>query len=265
MQTKWQKQPMNWRKPIYIFPFRITEINVCLTRVPFNRWQSFQGFLTNGMLNSSHDACTVIYFHLLCSLKVCQPLHTASIWNGSLVSSVLYSWRNKVLKTVIYLSASRYSSSERGTSGPRHTTHTHVPQTNAIHWYRWRGLFQQGRGRWVGPWASRNGQKPVWWVCHIKIGPKLYETNKNQATERKGNIKWELFLSDNILHVVWGQGKSLECENTDSILSQKTFVQIQSRWAGFFQSWCHVTWAKQYLPRRATGSTNEMQWCLTHS
>lgn len=55
METKWQKQLIKWSKFIHSFSFRITGINVCPTSIPFNRWNSCQRFLTNGMLNSSHE------------------------------------------------------------------------------------------------------------------------------------------------------------------------------------------------------------------
>lgn len=58
--TKWQKQLINRSKPIHILSFRMTDINVCLPRVSFNRWKSFQDFSTNGMLNSSHE-CSHYY------------------------------------------------------------------------------------------------------------------------------------------------------------------------------------------------------------
>lgn len=60
MHTKWQKQLIKGSKPVPTFSFRMMEINVCLTRVPFNRWKSFQEFSTNGMLNSSHE-CSHYY------------------------------------------------------------------------------------------------------------------------------------------------------------------------------------------------------------
>ena len=55
MQTKWYKQLIKWSEPIHSFSFRRTGINVCLTSFPFKRRKSCQGFLTNGILNSSRE------------------------------------------------------------------------------------------------------------------------------------------------------------------------------------------------------------------
>lgn len=174
MHTKWQKQLITGHKPVHIFSFRMMEINVCLTRVPFNRWKSFQELSTNGMLNGSHE-CSHYYklppavLRRRSAFTNCSQLHLK--WHLGLGGIVFL--EESSTKNTNLLKCFKMYTIERAIHGSAaaYATNPHVPNTSTIHWHRWWGLLQYGPGRWAGSIHEGVAGGLVCWVSPVKMDP----------------------------------------------------------------------------------------------
>lgn len=227
MQTKWQRQLINWMKPIHIFSFRTTEINVCLTRVPSNRWEPSRGLLTNGMLTAPTRAA------LLQSSTCCAPRSAftywllCSVWSGS--------WACLCIPGEVKYEKHKSTWALQGADGQRElptapASLSHIPMfyTNTIHWHR----------RWSPQWGQEGGQ------VHGPQTDYLRLINIRQHKERKCKVKI-------IIHGSRPRRQAGTSEQGLSSDSENLCSNPESVWAGVSQPWCHVTWHEQHLTPRA--------------